>query len=92
MLRNVIISRLIVKCDLRRGFSHVHIFEKGPIGIVLLLLDSGAKFEERVRNILFRCLQNVDQPKTRWSVEGHVIRGCREGVSLTPLNAPCRFP
>jgi hypothetical protein len=63
MLRNVIISRLIVKCDLRRGFSHVHIFEKGAIGVVLLLLDSGAKFEERVRNILFRCLQNVDQPK-----------------------------
>lgn len=56
MLRNVIISRLIVKCDLRGGFSHVHIFEKGTIGIVLLLLDGGAKFEERVRNILFRCL------------------------------------
>ena len=63
MLGNVIISRLIVKCDLRRRFSHIHVFEKGTIGIVLLLLDSGAEFEERVRNILFRCFQNVDQSK-----------------------------
>lgn len=63
MQRDLIISPLIVKCDLRRRFSHVHVFEKGTVGIVLLLLNSGAKFEERIGNILFRGFQNIDQPK-----------------------------
>jgi hypothetical protein len=61
---------------------------------VLLLLDSSAEFEERVRNILFRCFQNVDQPKKCGQsviISFGFVRVCRGKDSLTPLNAPCRF-
>lgn len=88
MQRDAIINRLVVKCDLRRGFSHVHVFEKGTVGIVLLLLNSGAEFEERIGNILFRGFQDVDQPELMIS-QCSCPQSLQEGRSLTPLNAPC---
>lgn len=55
------IMESVIKRDLCCWFCSINFSEEGTICIMLLLLDCGAKSQERFRYFLLRCLQNINQ-------------------------------
>lgn len=53
---------LIVEGDLGCLFICVNVLEECSVGIVLLLLDGGAKLQQRLWDFLLCGPQNIDQP------------------------------
>lgn len=56
---------LIVKFDLGSYFAIIVILEEVAVGFMLLLLHRSAKLHQRLRNVLFSFLQDIDQAAVR---------------------------